>query len=131
MIGSKEIFEEMREIEMQAIEGDVNELSAFLYFKEVEDAAKEAKERIKGLAIQEAEKLSDKIHSGYYVEVSSKSTYDYKHIPDWDKKKKELKAIEEQSKAVERSGATINEETGEVYIPAKKNVSTFLKIKKC
>ena len=127
---SKQLFMQIREIEQQVNDGEFDEISGYIYLDEIEREVKRAKDNIKSLAIDKAELNSAKKfeHHGYIVEVCNRSTYDYKHIKSWVDKKKELSEIEKKAKISLEQNMNIDMETGEVYEPAHKQTTTFLKI---
>jgi hypothetical protein len=133
MIKTKEILEEIWHLQNQIEEGDENPLHAYTQFDILEKAIKEAREAIRDTAIVKAEMYGEKKFNafGVTVEVSGKTTWEYKHIPEWNKKKKELSEIEETSKSIRLNmdkGLIVATSDGEEAIPAISKYSQFLKI---
>lgn len=137
----KTIFDLIEEIKTKALEGEINELEAFIKLSEIEKFAKIAKEEVSEAAITEIRKFDSKTvkEYGYEITASSGGRYNYKHIPEWLDLSNKLKAIEKKAQQgyimTKATGATdnlIDVVTGELlpvaeYLPSKMSI----KLKKC
>ena len=104
------------------INESIKPFDAYLKLREISDTALELMKQIKASAIDdlkenggkyEDEKLTIVIHN-------SAGTWNFKNIPEWTKKKKELEEIESNAKDAFKAwekGKTIIEE-GEIITPA-------------
>lgn len=130
MSAIKNLFMEIRQLEQQAIDGEINELDAYIEIDDLEKECKRAKDAVKDAAISQAENYGQKIfeHAGRKIEVRNKRSWYFDHIPDWNQKKLDLKSIEEKAKVAATSGLNASEETGEVIQPAIHKDSTYLAI---
>lgn len=114
-------------------EGEVSPLSAFTLLKRMIHHCEAALERVKQEATEEALEYQDQPFDGYTVKVVEGSArYSYKHIDEWAKKNKELKAIEASAKAAAKQhekGITLSDEDGVVVQPAKVTYSkSYIKL---
>ena len=80
-----------------ALNGDLNPLYVFIEFKKYESELKEAMEKIKSLAIYEADKYPEKSFKAFGASIEKKSgaaRWDYSHIQQWIEAKARLNQIE-------------------------------------
>jgi len=134
MGATKKLFEEIRQIQIDAEEGIMDSLHAYIELDKLEKTVKDSKDKLKELAFKKAEQYGEKSFEdfGAKVELSGKTTWDFKHIPAWNDKKKELSDIEESAKMAAINATknieSANNSTGEVIVPATSKYSQFLKI---
>ena len=118
------------EVAQKAIEGEISNLDAYLILYSISKKIDEAIELIKKSAIDEVEKIAEKDYTrnGFKVNVLTKTTWNFKHIESWNKKKTELSDIEEKAKVAAKFKLDASSETGEQIEPAIASYSTYLKI---
>ena len=109
-------------------EGQEDALKAFAIIKEFKAKVDECVEAIQEAAEEEAAKHGKNFtHKDWKFELrSGKRTFSFKHIPAWQAKKAELKAIEEQAKSAYNSfqnNLTSVTDDGEVVPRATVSVS--------
>ena len=116
--------------------GSIDPLKAYLDLKSIESELKNAFAIVQDLAINEAQKYP-KTFQFHGYEVQNKSgagRWDFKHISDWNNKKRELDEVEEKHKLafkMAEKGDTYITEGGEViepafYIPGKDTIAVKL-----
>jgi len=134
MGATKRLFEEIRQIQIDAEEGNMDSLHAYIELDKLEKVIKDSKDKVKESAIKKAEQYGEKTFEdfGAKIEMSGKTTWDFKHIPAWNDKKRELTDIEEIAKLAAMNAAknieSANTSTGEMIIPGASKYSPFLKI---
>lgn len=101
--------------------GMTDPLAAYAELAQIEKAAKEAREQIKELALEEAAKYAERSIPIAGVIVEKKAAagrWDFKGIREWSEAKANLTAIEERAKAAyqaaQKFGAITATEDGEV-----------------
>lgn len=113
-----------------AVDAEVSCLEVYAlikdFEKDIEAFISSAKEQVQILALEEAESYGEKtfVAHGYKFERrAGRSIYSYNHIPQWTKINDRLKQIESLSKAASQPAffgkAVVDEETGEVILPAE------------
>jgi hypothetical protein len=97
---SKRLYEEIEQMTQYAINGEINELQAYIDIKELEDYVKFRKELVSKSAIRlvELEKDSKTEQFGYSIACQQKTTWKFDHIQKWVDKKNELSEIENKAK---------------------------------
>jgi hypothetical protein len=134
MSASKRLFEEIRQLQIDAEDGNKDPLFIYIELDKIEKVVKDCKDKVKDSAIKKADDYGQKQFEAFEskIELSGKTTWDFKHIPAWNDKKKELTDIEETAKSAALNAnkgiESANIQTGEVVIPAVSKYSTFLKI---
>lgn len=121
---SKELFMQMRDLENQALDGEFNELEAYIEFVKVKNAAEQGMKNLKQYAITEFEKHGDKTisMSGCSVQKSQSGRYSYKHLDQWNELNGQAKAIEKQAQEAYKQslkGIDLIDENGEIIQPAE------------
>lgn len=142
---SKQLYEEIEQLEARALSGEINEIQALIELKEYESFISQKKDSITKSAMRLVElENGETTQFGYTVSMLQKSTWKYDHIKTWADKKNELAQIEEKAKAAfklnqsfDKSGVEsfedgfLNMGTGEVIEAAVCEYSKpFLKIEK-
>lgn len=125
---SKELFMQMRELENKALDGEFNELEAYIEFVKVKNSAEQSMKNLKQYAITEFEKHGDKTVSikGCSVQKSQSGRYSYKHLEQWNEFNGQVKAIEKQSQEAYKQslkGVDLIDENGEIIQPAEYNAN--------
>lgn len=131
MGASKKLFEEIQQSIIEAEEGNKSYIEVYIELKEIEDLIKASKEKVRKLAYDEAVNYGEKSFEKYGKKItpSSKTTYNYNHIPWWNRKKSELENIQESAKLVAKNNVEIfDPETGELIPPVVCTYSYFPKI---
>jgi hypothetical protein len=97
---SKRLYEEIEQFEQDALNGEINELQAYIELKQFEELIAEKKKNISKAAMRlvELEKDYKAEQSGYIVAKMQKTTWNFKHIAKWVEKKAELSSIEDTAK---------------------------------
>jgi hypothetical protein len=116
--------------------GELDALSLYTISKEVKDIAEKVNKEVQELAIEEAEKHTEKSFkygNKIITKVEGRKMIDYSNIEEWRIAKDNLKEIEDKYKQVALSSlSTLDESTGEVL---QRPIVTFSKssitIKKC
>ena len=108
--------------------GELNQLELYGKAKEIEDLAQKVKIEVQMLAIEEAEKRTEKTFNfGNFkvTKVEGRRMIDYSNIEEWKIAKDNLKEIEDKYKQVALSSLTsLDESTGEIL---KRPIITFSK----
>ena len=108
--------------------GELNPLELYGKAKEIEDLAQKVKIEVQMLAIEEAEKRTEKTFNfGNFkvTKVEGRRMIDYSNIEEWKIAKDNLKEIEDKYKQVALSSLTsLDESTGEIL---KRPIITFSK----
>lgn len=98
--------------------GDLNPLELFIKAKEIEELSKKVKDEVQELAIEEAEKRTEKTFDFGNFKISKvegRRMIDYSNIQRWVDAKSNLKEIEDLYKSVALSSvASLDESTGEI-----------------
>lgn len=131
MGASKRLFEDLQQLINEAEEGNKSYIEALIEVKELEESIKLAKEKISKKAYDEACGYSEKTFEkfGKKITPTSKTTWNYKEVPWWNRKNKELEAIQETCKLISKNNAEVYDpETGELVPPAIATHSYFVKI---
>jgi len=103
-------------------EGIMNPLDAYLHFKEIEAALKNAMQIIEEAAVSErrAYGKEEVIRQGLRIElVEGRKTYSYKHIALWQEIDAKRKQIEKAAKGAAEFGAHVITNDGEEIEPAE------------
>ena len=108
--------------------GEMNALELYTKSKEISDIASKVQKEVQELAIEEAEKRTEKTFNyGNYkiTKVEGRRMIDYSDIEDWKIAKDNLKEIEEKYKESTLSkNSILDESTGEIL---KRGIITFSK----
>jgi len=135
--------QEIKLLEDQVLQGNLNPLEAFIMLKKLEDLAKEVKKKIKDLAIEEISKYNNESKTG--VEMlgasitlkKSAGRWNYDHIAEVVNLEYDLKMLKQKHqsayKAHERGEAVVDTDTGEIVMPAdyrQGDDTIMIKIKK-
>jgi len=108
--------------------GELNPLELYGKAKEIEDLAQKVKIEVQSLAIEEAEKRTEKTFNfGNFkvTKVEGRRMIDYSNIEEYQIAKANLKEIEDKYKQVALSSLTsLDESTGEIL---KRPIITFSK----
>lgn len=120
---SKELFMQMRELENAALDGEFNELEAYIEFHKVKNAAEQSMKNLKQYAITEFEKHDSKTVDsfGCSIQKSQSGRYSYKHLHQWTELNGQIKAIEKQSQEAYKQslkGIDLIDDNGEIIQPA-------------
>lgn len=121
------------ELYLQATEGEINPLDAYIKLSEIEKLAGEYKDKLKEIVLPEAAKFNKQAYNGYVIELTERKTLDYSHIQDWNEYKAKIKEIETKAKSLfEMSGNDIADmQTGEIIQAARlKQVTSVITLKK-
>lgn len=96
---SKRLYEEISEFERLALEGETNELEAYIHLKELGEFVETTKKNLTDSALRKVALEGGKTEQfGYLCNSSQKVTWKFDHITAWKDKKKELESIEEKAK---------------------------------
>jgi len=128
----EELKSKLIEMANQAVEGEVNEIAVYIELNEISKLVNDLKKQVLPCALHQADREDKKTfdHGNFTVTKSSKTTWSFKHLKDWNEKKEDIKAFEERAKTAHgMREAIICQETGEVVEPAHKSVSETLMIK--
>lgn len=127
----EEIYHEIQTIEQQAKDGELNELKAYAWLNEIEKVSGIAKKRIQEAALMEADNYSEKSFDfeNWVITKGSRTTWDYKHLSQWQEKTKEIKDFEELAKRANLQNTTFFDSDGIEILPAFCKKSDFLQIK--
>lgn len=98
---TEEIYHYVSELTEQVENGEVSPLKARMIFSELEKVSKSANEKIRPLAVAEAEKGIDTFE-GFKVERMQGGSWDYSSSDEWNKKKAELESVQDEMKAAYR-----------------------------
>lgn len=116
---------QLLEAKQYALENEEGYVQVFADFKRLIDWLTEQQAEIKDLAILEASKHPEKQFNVFGAKIQYREgagRWDFKNLPDWNDKKKELETIEDKHKAAyqawQRGGMYVDEETGEQIQPA-------------
>ena len=98
---SKRLYEEIEQFEQQALNGEINELQAYIELKQFEELIAEKKKNISKCAMRlvELEKDYKTEQFGFVIQRQQKTTWKFDHIQRWIDKKNELTSIQDQAKA--------------------------------
>lgn len=105
--------------------GEVTGLTALAVTKALEQALKKVKDKVGDAAMAEADQYGEStfiVNGVKYTKKAGRSTYSYKHIPEWVAKKAELTDIEDKAKhALQSINKNLNvaDNDGEIVTPAK------------
>lgn len=102
------------------LSGNQDPLDAWASLKVLEEAIKQAKDRIKDAAIDELAKYGPTatINGAKLTKYNGRRFYDYSHNPDWQQLKSKMEEVERKMK-IAINDTIVDEETGEVVPPAK------------
>ena len=97
---SKRLYEEIEQFEQDALNGEMNELQAYIELKQFEEFIAEKKKSVSKAAIRivDLEKDSKTEQFGFIFAKQQKTTWKFDHIAKWDEKKNELTNILDQAK---------------------------------
>jgi len=126
------IQQQIEDILLEATDGNIPSLKAYIILQDIEKLCKDAKEGIKEDAYKEASRYGAKTFDEYGRTITlseGRRTWKYDHIKEWNDKKAELSTVEEKAKSFaqmyeKNPGKPIFDENGaEVDIA----ISTFSK----
>ncbi len=115
----------IQQIYNDAVDGEIDALTAYIQLDAIEKEAKRFKEQIQEMAVSEADKYGAKTFqfNGYEIQRrAAAGRWKFDHISDWQGKQFELKEIEEKHKQafkMAEKGDTYITEGGEVVEPAQ------------
>ena len=128
----KEIPLAVEALVSRVLSGDLNPLEVYITIKKVEEALKQAKNKLQDLSIEEATKYGAKTFSFADTEITLKNSatrYDYSDIPEIVNKESELKELKEKHKAALKH-EIVDTDTGEIIkAPIVKHGRETLSIK--
>ncbi len=115
---------EIRELENKALDGEVNELEAYIECNKIKNVAESAMKNLKQYALQEYERYNEKTVNRYgcSIQKSQSGRYSYKHIKEWQDANGRSKAIEKQAQEAYKQslkGIELIDENGEIVQPAE------------
>ena len=113
----------MNEITQLVLNGEKDALLAYIELKSIEKEVKASLEKIKDLAIAEAEKFGEKSFKAFGAKVelrNSAGRWDFKHL-EWYRHGKHQEDLAKESFNANKKGMTYSNEDGEVIEPAKFN----------
>lgn len=121
---SKEVFMQIRELENKALDGEINELEAYIECTKVKNSAESAMKNLKQYALSEFEKYGEKTVNEFdcQIQKSQSGRYSYKHIQEWTESSGRSKAIEKQAQEAYKQslkGIELIDENGEIIQPAE------------
>jgi len=132
IIKQKEIPAAVEALVSKVLAGDLNPLEVYITIKKVEEALKQAKNRLQDLSIEEAERYGTKTFSFADTEITLKNSatrYDYSDIPDVVAKELELKALKDKHKAALKHDI-VDTDTGElIQAPVVKHGRETISVK--
>lgn len=119
----QEIFQAIEMQSIHAKNGNTNPLDVYIELKNLESFVKECKDLVQLDALEEAEKYKGQTYKGYQIDVRSVGgRYSYDHIEEIATLKEQLKALEkaaqESYKLSSKGNIMMNDQTGEVTLPA-------------
>lgn len=132
---SKEIFMQIRELENKALDGEIDELHAYIECSKIKSMAESSMKNLKQYALSEFEKYGEKTVDAYgcQIQKSQSGRYSYNHLSSWVDLNGQIKAIEKQSQEAYKQsekGIDLIDENGEIIPPAEyKSNEESLKIK--
>lgn len=97
---SKKLYEEIEQFEQDALNGEMNELQAYIELKQFEEFISEKKKSVSKAAMRlvELEKDYKTEQFGLIFAKQQKTTWKFDHITKWVEKKSELETIQTQAK---------------------------------
>ena len=120
-----ELLQKIADIVEQVEEGNSSALESYILIQDLEKEMKRAKDQIKDLAIEEAEKEGAKTfeRSGRVVTISDgRRSWKYPNTHQVSELQKQLKATQEMAKQAKITGKPVFDENGEQIEPA---IETF------
>lgn len=132
----QEFIERCQEVE----EGNLSPIEAAVQFKEEMDYLNQLSEDRKTWLNENVDAITNEAsqygkdgYKGFVFTKMYRENPSFKHIPDWSKAEKQMKAIEARSKLaykmVQNGGLNVDENGEEIPLPEVK-VSTFIKAEK-
>jgi len=117
----KNTYVEIEQLQIEAIEGNINELDAYIQLSDLEKKVKEVKEGLKDYALTQCRKYQEKsfVHSGRKIQIRNTKRWSYKHAKAWQKITEERKTLEMKMQAANLAGLDTDSETGETITPAQ------------
>mgnify|MGYP003153777235 FL=1 len=113
---SNEIPRAVDSLVSKVLAGDVNPLEVYVTIKKVEEALKQAKNKLQDLSIDEANKYGSKTFAYLDTDITVKNgptRYDYSNIPEVVAKEQELKALKDKHKSAIKH-SIVDTNTGEL-----------------
>lgn len=117
------IFEQVQAISQSVGDGFESPLKAYIELKNLEELCKQLKDEIQADALNEANAFKGQVYHGYQIDVREVGgRYSYDHIEEIVALKEKIKELEKASQMswkMSNSGSIMmNEQTGEVTLPA-------------
>lgn len=134
LVKQNEIPRAVEALKQKVLAGSLNPLEVYVTIKKVEEALKQAKKELLGLAVDEAAKYGTGSYSCYDADVTLKNAagrWDFTEIPGIISKELELKALKDKHKAALKH-EIVDTETGElvqapIFKPGRETISIKLK----
>lgn len=116
-------------------DGREDALAVYIELKEFADALSSflKTEGLQEALIEEVAKHGKEgaSRAGYIATITGKTTYSYKHIPEWAELEAEKKRIEQLAKFAYNSNKSLGDaDTGEQFTPARATYTEYVKLTK-
>jgi len=129
MGATKVLFQEIRELQDGALEGEIDSLIAYTNLREIKEQAEQAMDSIRESALKNFRSYGERelYFQGYKVSETAGGKYDYKDIQEWTDAKAMLSEIEKKAQEAYKTGAEIDGIIPAIYCSNKSSLSFKLK----